>query len=788
MKRKILLCLVTALSIVLALMPPMVTATTEYMEVAFQDTGTNEYIIENCTPPVTFKVDLKIHDVSDMWAWSCKFSWNKEVLNCTKKALGPFNSPGTLLMGVIDNEKGEIGKLASYQLAEETVSGSGVVCTLDFVAHHTGTSLINITDTNYKPLDQPKVYIDEVDGQFGCRAFVREVEPPRAQFTPETCTDYYLDTDVGFVEVEFNATSSVSGFDGDDVCPIEEYRWDFDGDCVFDENVSSLIISYNYTQIGDKNVTLEVFAPGIEDIDPGYIDTNRSSHIIHVVPAEVPPVPPVGSVIDLYTQKAPYSGKGTNQHSDAFAPGEAVVLFANVTYNGEPVANVQVGFEVKGPSAEPYVYRVNFTGKDGIATTSFRLGIEDAFGVWSAFASVEIAEQTVMDTLTFRFGWIVEIVSLVTVNKDLRPQGRFAWGTCVGVKLVLRNIAMVSKNATFTVIIQDQKGTIFPDKIILEDFVVKPGDTYFYIYCVLGLPEWASFGEAVVSASAFTAPPAEGGVPWCPEVSTSFLITWCDVAVVGVVPLVWEVEVGDIVEVRVHVSNEGDEVESFNVTLYYGSFSISEHNVTALGLGKRETLVFAWNTSGLAVGDYRLKAVASVVPGETDVEDNVFEDGVVRVVEMLRPPVPAVLPRELIVLLLISVGAVAFTGGLYLWYRKSEEMSGGGSAYEDGSYFRSFGSNPGNSCSSVKPRKSTSFRAREDDSYPSGRRERNSHPKFREARSLLQPQGSVSSGRSRNVSPAEFKEAISSLRRRKSFSVSDSRVFAVIRLPFVEEE
>jgi hypothetical protein len=129
----------------------------------------------------------------------------------------------------------------------------------------------------------------------------------------------------------------------------------------------------------------------------------------------------------------------------------------------------------------------------------------------------------------------------------------------------------------------------------------------------------------------------------------------------------------------------------------------------------------------LAVGDYRLKAVASVVPGETDVEDNMFEDGVVRVVEVRRPPVPAVLPRELLVLLLISIGAATFIGVLYLWYRKSEEMSEDGSEYEDESSLRPFGSNPGNPGSSVKPKKSASLRPREDNSYSSGRRERDSH-------------------------------------------------------------
>ena len=433
-----------------------------------------------------------------------------------------------------------------------------------------------------------------------------------------------------------------------------------------------------------------------------------------------------GRVIDLYTQKEPFSGRRLNQSSDAFAPQEEVILYAKVTFNDVPLENRLVSLQVLNPLGESVLFRTDSTNEDGVATVSFRLpdgGNETVFGVWSVYATVDIAEETVMDTLTFRFGYIVDIVSLVIINKHLQPQSRFARGSCVGVELTLRNIAMMNKTATLTIVVQDKQGTPFPQKVVFENFTLTPGDTYFYIYCTLRIPEWAALGEALLIASAFTVLPEEGGVPWCPGVSTSFLITWCDVAVVDVVPSVWEVEVGGVVEVDVDVINEGYEVESFNVSLYYDSFLIGERNVTSLAPGERETLFFVWNTSGVAVGDYRLKAVASGVPGETDVEDNVFEDGVVSVVEVRKPPAPAVLPRELLVLLLISVGALAFTGIVYLWYRKSEEMSGGRSGYEGGSSRRPFRSNPGD---------------------------------------------------------------FASLRRRKRFS--DSSVFAVIRLPFVEEE
>ena len=40
-------------------------------------------------------------------------------------------------------------------------------------------------------------------------------------------------------------------------------------------------------------------------------------------------------------------------------------------------------------------------------------------------------------------------------------------------------------------------------------------------------------------------------------------------------------------------------------------------------------LVIPWDTRDVSPGDYRISAYASVVPGETHVEDNMFSDGVV---------------------------------------------------------------------------------------------------------------------------------------------------------------
>lgn len=376
--------------------------------------------------------------------------------------------------------------------------------------------------------------------------------------------------------------------------------------------------------------------------------------------------------IDLYTQKEPYSGRGLNQPSDAFAPQEEVILYAYVTYNGCPVANKLVAFEVHGP-INP-LENVSFartaeTDKSGLANVSFRIPwpIENAetivFGTWSVLANVEIAGERVDDTLTFEVGWIVEIVSIRTVDENLQPQTIFTKGTYVGIELLLRNIARVPKNVTSTFIAYDNLSRPINSSVIL-DFKVKPG--VMHTYCVLGIPKWAAIGYATVFADAFTALPQLGGVRYCPEVSARFVITVRDVAVISVTPSVTEVYIDQVVNITVVAKNEGTATETFNVTAYYDETVIGTQNVTNLAPGTSTTLTFSWNTSGVPEGNYTIKAVASTVPGETEIVNNECVNGTITV---KLPPV-YIFPRELIILALIVTAAIVVNGVVILLYRR----------------------------------------------------------------------------------------------------------------------
>lgn len=104
-----------------------------------------------------------------------------------------------------------------------------------------------------------------------------------------------------------------------------------------------------------------------------------------------------------------------------------------------------------------------------------------------------------------------------------------------------------------------------------------------------------------------------------------------DVAVTTVSSAITTVTVGDAVSVTVIVENQGDLSETFNVTAYYDTSIIGEKTVTTLESEASETLSFTWNTSGVAAGEYTIKAEASTVDGETETLDNIGIDDTITV-------------------------------------------------------------------------------------------------------------------------------------------------------------
>jgi hypothetical protein len=93
------------------------------------------------------------------------------------------------------------------------------------------------------------------------------------------------------------------------------------------------------------------------------------------------------------------------------------------------------------------------------------------------------------------------------------------------------------------------------------------------------------------------------------------------------------------VRVTVIVKNQGTAIEIFNVTLYCNVTHIETKTVTNLDPGDQRTLEFEWNTTGLTEASYRIQAQASLVSGETEIDNNAHTGDTVAVssLTLLQP-------------------------------------------------------------------------------------------------------------------------------------------------------
>jgi len=93
-----------------------------------------------------------------------------------------------------------------------------------------------------------------------------------------------------------------------------------------------------------------------------------------------------------------------------------------------------------------------------------------------------------------------------------------------------------------------------------------------------------------------------------------------------------ETYVGRIIPINVTVLNDGDIPENFNVSLYYDTTLIEIKNVPNLLPKENTTITFNWNTSSAAprAEPYTIKAEASTVPYEANVNDNKLGDGTIK--------------------------------------------------------------------------------------------------------------------------------------------------------------
>jgi len=342
--------------------------------------------------------------------------------------------------------------------------------------------------------------------------------PPDAEFTPGDGASFTVP-----VDVTLDGSMSTPGYDtlpdpGHE-CPITEWTWEIDigNDGIIEDTLYGEIVTYHFDNPGVVGITLTVYAPDPNPPSaPDYVDTNSEKHLIMLL------TPVIGPDIDVYTDRGGEGKLGPYPFgwSDAYGPQEEVIVCAKVTYNEEPVEYKPVGFEIIDPDGVSQGYRVSYTDANGMACVSFRIpwegsNAEDLFGDWSIVGTVDVAGENVTDTVMFRFGYILEIRGITVTGSPLHK------GETMTIDLDIKSISMSSKNTFLTIVAYDECGV--PIGLATATFTVDPEDGIAPGYTIT-IPSWAFVGTGTIYVNLFTAPPSLGGVPYCPEETTSFTI------------------------------------------------------------------------------------------------------------------------------------------------------------------------------------------------------------------------------------------------------------------------
>jgi hypothetical protein len=197
-------------------------------------------------------------------------------------------------------------------------------------------------------------------------------------------------------------------------------------------------------------------------------------------------------------------------------------------------------------------------------------------------ATVDIAGQVVVDTLTFQVGWIIKITNIKTLNANFEPQTKYLREETISFNLTIKNIALTPKLAT--IIIDAQDVIHYPIiNLEIDNIVFQPGENHL---CVSSrIPIIASLGEATIAATAYTASPKIGGVPYSPAAISKFEIVF---SLVKQYHLTVRTDLVDIVP----ISGEGWYDQGENVTLvllvFAAAFIVDNYFINCLALSQKE--------------------------------------------------------------------------------------------------------------------------------------------------------------------------------------------------------
>jgi len=164
--------------------------------------------------------------------------------------------------------------------------------------------------------------------------------------------------------------------------------------------------------------------------------------------------------IDIFQYYEIGWGKGVNMPTDMLWPQKSMTVYALVQYNLWPEQQKDVAFEVIDPHGKIWGIFYARTNSTGFTSIFIRLpwpcdDPEYYFGVWTVYATVDIACHVYNDTMLFKYNYRVDIFKTTVDKTD------YAHGEYITVTIDYGTVATHTFDVLFTVTATDVTGVPF---------------------------------------------------------------------------------------------------------------------------------------------------------------------------------------------------------------------------------------------------------------------------------------------------------------------------------------
>lgn len=570
----------------------------------------------------TFETNINISNVSDLFGWQLRLSYNTSLLELVNIIEGSFLNSSRDTYFVPKNVSTDGYVLAGCTSLRNVagVNGNGTLATVEFRAKTLGSCTLDLYETKLVDSNRQLVEHSETDGSVAVSGCI-VVTAQYADGGPRIGADVWIQTlnyFIGRTGEDGKATRYDHGLPDGDYWVYALYPPP--GTYFGPTSFLRIINGSGSTTI--TNYDLEITPPAINVLSPQNQTYDGRLVPLNFTIYDYSPISWMGYSLDGQANTTVTGNVTLN----VGAGSHNVVVYANDTYGNMGSSNV-VYFSSLGGCVVIRVQYLDGYPRSGAEIRKepppiLDLGITNESGLMTSCGDLSPGSYVVKAYYPpgTQFG----------PNTDLDVDGNGD-----GISTIIKNWEITQPVIS---LVSPQNLTYYNSSVPLTFTVYDYSSVFWMGYSLDSQANITIVGNitlAVLDRShqiVVYANDTFGNMGYSDMVYFAVDTTVHDVAVVNVTLSKNIVEQGYSMIINVTVENHGDNNEAFNMTIYGNTIIFATFRGLTLPAHDSMTISVALDTAWFVQGNYTISAYAWPVPGETDVADNTLIDGTVQII------------------------------------------------------------------------------------------------------------------------------------------------------------